>query len=199
MRNSFIIFFLSFCLNTYSLAENIFIEAKNINLDKNKETTIFEKDVIVKTETGDVIKSEFAEYNRSSGLIKLRKKIIAIDDQSNQIEADYAEYNDKTKIFKTIGITKIITSSKYIVNTEDLLINKSKKSISSNFSTVITDTETNKIFLDNFEYLTDTNIFKSIGSIKIEDKVNNSYEFSQIYIDTKKKEIIGSDTKSYLN
>ena len=48
MRNSFIIFFLSFCLNTYSLAENIFIEAKNISLDKNKETTIFEKDVIVK-------------------------------------------------------------------------------------------------------------------------------------------------------
>ena len=78
MRNSFIIFFLSFCLNTYSLAENIFIEAKNISLDKNKETTIFEKDVIVKTETGDVIKSEFAEYNRSSGLIKLRKKLLLL-------------------------------------------------------------------------------------------------------------------------
>ena len=46
-----------------------------------------------------MIKSEFAEYNRSSGLIKLRK-IIAIDDQSNQIEADYAEYNDKTKYLK---------------------------------------------------------------------------------------------------
>ena len=55
-----------------------FIEAKNISLDKNKETTIFEKDVIVKTETGDVIKSEFAEYNRSSGLIKLRKKLLLL-------------------------------------------------------------------------------------------------------------------------
>ncbi len=199
MRNSFIIFFLSFFLTSYSLAENIFIEAKNISLDKNKETTIFEKDVVVKTDTGDVIKSEFAEYNRVSGFIKLRKKVIAIDSQSNQIETDYAEYNDKTKIFKTVGLTKIITSSQYIVNTEDLLIDKEKKSISSKSNTIITDTENNKILLDNFEYLTHTNIFKSVGSIKIVDKIDNSYEFSQIYIDTKKKEIIGSDTKAYLN
>ena len=78
MRNSFIIFFLSFFLTSYSLAENIFIEAKNISLDKNKETTIFEKDVVVKTDTGDVIKSEFAEYNRSSGFIKLRKKLLLL-------------------------------------------------------------------------------------------------------------------------
>ena len=53
--------------------------------------------------------------------------------------------------------------------------------------------------MDNFEYSTINNIFKSIGEIKIEDNKNNDYEFSQIYIDTKKKEILGSDIKAYLN
>ena len=42
-------------------------------------------------------------------------------------------------------------------------------------------------------------MFKSIGSIEIQDAKNNKYEFSQIYIDTKKKEILGSDSKTYLN
>ena len=42
------------------------------------------------------------------------------------------------------------------------------------------------------------NIFKSVGLVKIEDKQNNTYEFSQIYIDTKKK-ILGTDIKAFIN
>ena len=38
-----------------------------------------------------------------------------------------------------------------------------------------------------------------MGSINIIDKLNNSYKFSQIYIDTKKKEIIGTDAKAFMN
>ena len=34
---------------------------------------------------------------------------------------------------------------------------------------------------------------------KVIDNKNNKYEFSQVYIDTKKKEILGTDIKSYLN
>ena len=35
-----------------------------------------------------------------------------------------------------------------------------------------------------------------MGYIKIEDINKNTYEFSQVYIDTKKKEILGTDIKS---
>ena len=41
--------------------------------------------------------------------------------------------------------------------------------------------------------------FKSIGFVEIEDNKKNKYEFSQIYIDTKKKEILGTDSKKYFN
>ena len=37
--------------------------------------------------------------------------------------------------------------------------------------------------------------FKSIGNIKIKDHLENVYEFSQIYIDTKKKEMLGTDLR----
>ena len=63
----------------------------------------------------------------------------------------------------------------------------------------LVDKDKNKIFLENFEYNKNDNIFKSIGYIKIEDKLDNTYEFSQIYSDTQKNEILGTDIKTYLN
>ena len=53
--------------------------------------------------------------------------------------------------------------------------------------TSINDPEGNYIELQNFNYQVKNNIFKSVGSVKILDKLKNNYEFSQIYIDTKKK------------
>ena len=61
------------------------------------------------------------------------------------------------------------------------------------------DPDGNQIYLENFEFNINSNIFKSIGFVKIQDKMNNIYEFSQIYIDTKKKEILGTDIKAFLN
>ena len=52
--------------------------------------------------------------------------------------------------------------------------------IKSDSKSVITDINNSKIYLDNFEYQANNNIFKSVGFIKIEDLNNNSYEFSQI-------------------
>ena len=53
--------------------------------------------------------------------------------------------------------------------------------------------------MSNFEYQTDNYIFKSIGNIEVVGNNKNKYEFSQIYIDTIKKEILGTDIKSYIN
>ena len=64
--------------------------------------------------------------------------------------------------------------------------------------TTVQDPDGNLITLNNFEYSVEEDIFKSVGSVKILDKLKNSYEFSQIYIDTK-KEILGTDIKAFLN
>ena len=74
-----------------------------------------------------------------------------------------------------------------------------KKKAVSKDNTIIKDLDNNIIYLENFEFLSDENIFKSVGLVKIEDKQNNTYEFSQVYIDTKKKEILGTDIKAFIN
>ena len=181
------VFFLFF--TSYGYSETINIKSKNIIIDKNQEVSIFKNEVQFSTDDNKIIKSEFAEYNKIKGIIKLKQKVRATDNQNNQILAEYAEYNDKTKVFKTFGPTEVITSEKYILKGEDLILDD-KNFIKSDTSSILSDADGNKIYLENFIYQIKEKIFKSIGSIKIEDKFKNNYEFSQIYIDTKKKRVV---------
>ena len=200
MKNKFLITFVILSLNcTIAFSENILIESKNISIEKKREVTIFKEDVIVKTEDEYEIKSQYGEYNKKTGTLVLKDKIKAKDEKNNIVETNFAEYNEFTKIFKTIGLTRIITSEKYKIEGEDIIVNNKEKIISSAKKALITDKDNNQIYLDKFEYKINDNIFKSIGYVKVQDKFDNSYEFSQIYIDTKKKEILGTDSKLFIN
>ena len=117
----------------------------------------------------------------------------------NEVYADYAEYNEGLKTLNTIGKTNIRTSEGYIIEGEDIVFDDLNKYIKSKSLTTITDQNNNIIYLSNFEYLTNKFIFKSIGEIKVEVNRENTYNFSQIYIDTKSKELLGTDIKSFLN
>ena len=199
MKNNFFLIAFFIFFKTYSLADNVNISADKITLDKNKNLSIFENNVSIVMENNYKIKSAYAEYNKESGYLLLKNNISAIDEENNVVIAEFAEFNKFDKILKTKGKTKIITSEKYEVNTEDLIIDGNKDYIKSNNETTINDLEGNKIFLKSFEYQKTSNLFKSVGEIKIKDTNNNSFEFSQIYIDTKKKEILGTDAKAFIN
>ena len=199
MKNKILLsILLSFFYCHLLIAQDVLIEAKSITLDKDGETSIFEKDVTVKTE-GNTINSDYVEYNKKKGILKIKKDVVAKDVDNNVIRSEMAEYNENTKIFKSFGPTTILTSERYFIEGEDITADTKNKIIESNYDTIITDQDKTKIFLQNFKYISNENIFKSIGLIKIEDTTNNSYKFSQIYIDTKKKEILGTDIKAYIN
>ncbi len=199
MKNKFLIFLLTLLLFKPSIAEELSILAKNITIDKKTETTIFENQVIVTTEDENVIKGEYAEYDKIKGTILIKKNVIAKDNKNNTIKTEYAFYNERTKIFESLGPTQVITTENYIIEGENIIFDNSKKIIFSENKAKITDEDKNLIYLQNFEYKTESNIFKSVGFVEIKDQLNNTYEFSQIYIDTKKKEVLGTDLKSFLN
>ncbi len=200
MKNKLIIIFLSiFFLKSELIADEIDIQSKNILIDKKKEVITFENQVKIKDTENNIIESEYAEFNKKTGFIFLKKNIVAKDRSGNLLKSQKAEYNEITKIFRTIGTTNLKTSENYIIESSDIFLDNKKNTIRSKKPTTITDLDNNKIILENFEYISSTNIFKSIGNIQILDSKGNSYQFSQIYINEKKKEIAGSDLKAYLN
>ena len=169
MRNNLFLIIFFIYFSKVSAAENLDISARNISLDKKNNITIFENDVVVKDEYKNIIKSE------------------------------YAIYNDNLKILEIKGNVSIITNEGYSIEAHNISLNKNKNIILSKKSAIITDIQRNKIYVKNFEYQSNINIFKSIGEVKVVDISNNVYTFSQIYIDEKKKELIGSDSKVFFN
>ena len=128
-----------------------------------------------------------------------KDEVVAIDKERNEFKTEYAEFNKNINLLKSKGETTILTSEGFFVSGMDMIFDNQNNFIKSNKAAVVTDLEGNKIYLQNFEYKTSEKFFRSIGNIKVLDSKNNSYNFSQIYIDETKREIIGSDVKAYLN
>ncbi len=198
MKNNLtILIFLLFA--NLSLADELVIKAKNINIDKKAKITIFENEVEVKDLFNNSFKADYVLYNKEKNFLELKGNILSKDTSGNVFRASKASYDNNGKIFKSFGESNFVTLEGYKIDTSDIIIDYKNTFISSNKDTYIKDKDGNEIFLNNFEYFKKKNIFKSIGSIKITDKFKNSYNFTQIYIDEKKKEIIGSDAKLYMN
>ena len=169
MKNNF---FFTLCLLIFYnplFADNLNIQSLTISIDKEKKLTVFKNDVV------------------------------ATDDKNNVFKTQYAEFDKDSKKLISKGDTTIITSEGYILKGKNIKFDNKNKIIESNDPAIITDLEQSKIFLDNFKYLTKDSFFKSVGTIKVIDSKNNTYNFSQVYIDEKKREIVGTDIKTFLN
>jgi len=169
MKNKIIFLLIYIFFYTPLLADSLNIQSLKINIDKNTKVTIFEDDVVAK------------------------------DDANNVLKTNYAEYKKEFKLLESTGKTTILTSEGYFISGKNMTFDKINNLIKSNEPATVDDPESNKIYLEKFEYSTKDKFFKSSGNIKVIDSKNNSYNFSQIYIDEKKREIIGSDVKAFLN
>ena len=145
------------------------------------------------------VNSSKIQYNNANKITTFEGNVRSEDKKGNQLFSEYAKYNKVINLFETNGETKIITSGGYEILSSNVFLDNKSKKIYSNYKTQITDLDGNKIFVDMFDYSILTSIFFSKGNIKILDINNNNYNFSEIYIDEKKKKIIGSDIKAFLN
>ena len=145
------------------------------------------------------IKSSTISIDKKTKLTLFKNNVVARDEENNILETEYAEYNKETNILVAKDKTNITTSENFYLSGENIIFDNNNNLISSNSPAIVKDLENNKIYLEKFEYSTINKFFKSTGNIKVVDSKNNSYSFSQIFIDEKKREIVGTDIKAYIN
>ena len=75
MKNRLIVIIYLIFFSNNLFAKNLIIQAKNISIDKNKKISIFENKVSIQTEDNFLITSDFAEYNKETGIIILKRNI----------------------------------------------------------------------------------------------------------------------------
>ena len=106
-ENNFLIFCIFFLVLRYLL--RTFDRVKNITLNKKEATSLFEGEVKIRTSDNYVIRSDYAEYNKDLGIVKLKGNISALDEKDNKIITNEAIYNEKLKTLKSIGLTEVTT------------------------------------------------------------------------------------------
>ena len=106
MKSNFFFIFFSTLLLTNASAENLFIQSKNISLDKNREISIFENEVLVRTEENNEIISDYAEYDKKKGLIKFKNNILVTDNKKIKLRQILQNIMILLKFSKLMGQQK---------------------------------------------------------------------------------------------
>ena len=116
MKNNLtILIFLLFA--NLSLADELVIKAKNINIDKKAKITIFENEVEVKDLFNNSFKADYVLYNKEKNFLELKGNILSKDTSGNVFRASKASYDNNSKIFKSFGESNFETSEGYKIDT----------------------------------------------------------------------------------
>ena len=81
-------------------AEDFNISAKNIKIDKDKQTTVFESDVFIEDDKKNFIKSDYAQYNKIKEFFILKGNIVIKDFGGNEFQSENATYDKKMVYIK---------------------------------------------------------------------------------------------------
>ena len=122
-----------------------------------------------------------------------------IDVEGNILKSDKATYDKKRERIITYENSELMLKEGYKLTSNKILYNTIKKIISSDQNSILTDSEGNIVTVNMFQYYLEKNLFSSVGEIKIIDINKNKYFFKELHVDTKKREMIGSDVSVILD
>ena len=180
-------------------AEEFNITADEILLDKNNEVITGIGSVKAVDSEGKIIFANKITYEKSKEYLLAEGNVKIKDIDGNLLITEKASYDKINEIIVTHNNTELILKEGYKILSKDILYDHSKKIISSNEDSVLSDEDGNLVKIEMFQYHIKNNLFSSIGNIDITDANKNKYFFKELYVDTKKKEMIASDANVNLD
>ena len=199
-KNLLIIFFLIFFVFNFDLsAEEFNITANEILIDKENEILVGEGSVKAVDSEGKVISADKITYKKLRKFLLAEGRVKITDIEGNILTTDRATYDKISEIITTYDNTELVLREGYKLITKNISYDTRKKILSSNSNSIFTDNDGNKIETSMFQYHIADNLFSSVGKIKIIDIKKNKYFLKELYVDTKKNEMIGSDVSVILD
>ena len=199
-KNKFIICFLSFFLLVLNTeADEFDITAKEIIIDKENKIIIGKDSVQAVDSEGKVISATKVTYNQSKKFLIAEGDVKVTDIEGNVLKSEKITFDKINEIIFAYDNSELILGEGYKLISKNISYYANKKLLSSNNNSIFSDNEGNIIETDMFQYDIKNNLFSSVGKIKIIDAQKNKYFFKELHVDTKKKEMIGSDVSVLLD
>ncbi|MDB9746018.1 organic solvent tolerance protein [Candidatus Pelagibacter sp.] len=188
MKNKFIVIFflilLSSTLSKSIMAEEFIFEVNTLEITDNGNIYKAKTRGKIKANTQLELISDNFEYYKKTNQLKTSGNVQLYDFTNNiTIDAETIFYfKDIEKIF-TKGKTLIKISDKYTIEGYDLTLLKNEMILSSNKNTIITDKNSNKYKLKNFQYSINQEILKG-ENIEVLMKTNEKNNNDNFFIKT---------------
>ena len=188
-----------FVFNLNLHAEEFNISAIEITVDKANEIVIGKGSVEAIDSEGKQIKADKITYKKKKEFLLAEGSVEVFDTDGNIIKSDKATYDKIKEIIITYENSELIIKEGYKLTSNKIVYDNVKKIISSDQISTLTDMDGNIIIVSMFEYYLEKKLFSSVGKIKIIDIKRNKYFFKELHVDTKKREMIGSDVSVVLD
>jgi len=195
----FVLFFSLFLFNVNIHAEEFNITAKEILLDKENEVLIGKGTVEAIDSDGNIILADTITYKKSEEFLLAEGNVKIVDSKGNILLSKKASFDKINELITTYENTELILKKGYKLLSKDIYYNTNKKILNSKEKSTFSDADGNLIESSMFQYDIEKNLFSSVGEIKVLDMKKNKYFFKEIHVDTKKKEMIGSDISIILD
>ncbi len=199
LKKLFLIFLSLFVFKINLYAEEFDITAKEILINKDNKTLTAKGTVKAKDNDGNIIIADTIVYKKSEEFLMADGNVKITDKEGNLLLSEKATFDKINELIKTYEETELILTEGYKLLSKNISYDTSKKILSSNQSSIFEDTDGNVVETTMFQHDIEKNLFSSIGNIKIKDIIKNKYFFKEIHVDTKKKEMVGSDISVVLD
>ena len=186
-------------MNTTLHAAELDVVAQEITIDKKNNTLTGTGSVIVTDASGTTIKADKVRYEKSNEFLTAIGSVEIKDANNNILTSDKMTYDKLNEVINTYKDSKINFQNEYSLLTNNIIYNFKDGVINSNQESILNDIDGNIVELDMFQYQINKNLLSSIGDIKITDKENNVYLLKEFHVDTKKKEMVGSDVNIFFD
>ena len=180
-------------------AEEFDISATEILVDKANNIVIGKGNVEIEDTEGKLIKADEVIYEKSKEFLTIMGSIEVLDIEGNILKTDKATYDKINNIIIATENSELEIKEGFKLTSNNIIYNTLEKVISSDQNSVLTDMDGNIVSVDMFQYFLEKNLFSSVGKIKIIDAKKNKYFFKELFVDTKKKEMSGSDVTVLLD
>ena len=199
IKKLLILFFL-FSLSSLNLnAEEFNITAKEILLDKENDTLTGKGNVEARDTQGNIIAADKIIYEKSKEFLLVEGNVNITDKNGNILLSEKSSYDKINEVIQTFENTELILKKGYRLSSKNIYYDTKGKILSSKENSIFEDVDGNVIETNMFQYDIEKNLFSSVGEIKVKDIKKNKYFFKEIHVDTKKKEMIGSDISVILD
>ena len=201
IKSKIILYFLIifFSSNLILKADEFNIFAKEITFDKNNNVVTGKGQVEVTDKDGKIIKSDKVVYKKENDFLTVEGNVEFFDTLGNILKTNKATYDKKMEIVNTYKNSVLKTEDGYTITSKDIVYNIKDKILSSDGNTILIDPDKNETSVSMFQYNLKKKLFSSVGDIKIVDINKNKYFFKELHINTKEKEMIGSDVSVLLD